>query len=135
MDHVVAASTPLVDRLTRAQRYASQGLARALREDGCTLDQWRLLRVLVDGEGHLMGELATALAVPQPTLTRLVDGLTDRACVFRRACEVDGRKVGVHLSRQGRILLARLDALAAAHESALRDDPVWQQMSDGLLRD
>ncbi len=128
----VDAATSLVERLTRAQRYAAQGLSRLLAEDGCTLDQWRVLRVLADGEGHLMGEVATELLLAQPTLTRVVDGLVDRALVYRRASDADGRKVSVHLSRQGRTRLARLDAVAAAHETALRDDPRWRELSAGL---
>ncbi len=132
MVHSVDAATSLVERLTRAQRYAAQGLSRLLAEDGCTLDQWRVLRVLADGEGHLMGEVAAELLLAQPTLTRVVDGLGDRALVYRRASDADGRKVSVHLSRQGRTRLARLDAVAAAHETALRDDPRWRELSAGL---
>ena len=132
MGHSVDAATSLVERLTRAQRYAAQGLSRLLAEDGCTLDQWRVLRVLADGEGHLMGEVAAELLLAQPTLTRVVDGLVDRALVYRRASDADGRKFAVHLSRQGRTRLARLDAVAAAHETALRDDPRWRELSAGL---
>ena len=132
MGQSVDAATSLVERLTRAQRYAAQGLSRLLAEDGCTLDQWRMLRVLADGEGHLMGEVAAELLLAQPTLTRVVDGLVDRALVYRRASDADGRKVAVHLSRQGRTRLARLDAVAAAHETALRDDPRWRELSAGL---
>jgi DNA-binding MarR family transcriptional regulator len=132
MGHSVDATTSVVERLTRAQRYAAQGLSRLLAEDGCTLDQWRVLRALADGEGHLMGEVAAELLLAQPTLTRVVDGLVDRALVYRRASDADGRNVSVHLSRQGRTRLARLDAIAAAHETALRDDPRWRELSAGL---
>ena len=132
MGHSVDAATSLVERLTRAQRYAAQGLSRLLAEDGCTIDQWRVLRVLADGEGHLMGEVAAELLLAHPTLTRVVDGLVDRALVYRRASDADGRKVAVHLSRQGRTRLARLVAVAAAHETALRDDPRWRELSAGL---
>ena len=132
MGHSVDAATSIVERLTRAQRYAAQGLSRLLADDGCTLDQWRVLLVLADGEGHPMGEVAGELLLAQPTLTRVVDGLVDRALVYRRVSDVDGRKVAVHLSRQGRTRLTRLDAIAAAHEAALRDDPRWRELSAGL---
>ena len=132
MGHSVDTATSVVERLTRAQRYAAQGLSRRLAEDGCTLDQWRVLRVLADGEGHLMGEVAAELLLAQPTLTRVVDGLVDRALVYRRVSDADGRKVAVHLSRQGRARLTRLDAVVAAHETALRDDPRWRELSAGL---
>ena len=70
-----------------------------------------------------MGEVAGELLLAQPTLTRVVDGLVDRALVYRRASDADRRKVAVHLSRQGRTRLARLDAVAAAHETALATTP------------
>ena len=127
MGHSVDAATSIVERLTRAQRYAAQGLSRLLADDGCTLEQW-----LADGEGHPMGEVAGVLLLAQPTLTRVVDGLVDRALVYRRVSDADGRKVAVHLSRQGRTRLTRLDAIAAAHEAALRDDPRWRELSAGL---
>jgi DNA-binding MarR family transcriptional regulator len=130
--HPVEAATSVVERLTRAQRYAAQGLSRQLAEDGCTLDQWRVLRVLADGEGHLMGEVAAGLLLAQPTLTRVVDGLVDRGLVYRRVSDADGRKVAVHLSRQGRLRLVRLDAIVTAHETALHDDPRWRELSAGL---
>jgi DNA-binding MarR family transcriptional regulator len=132
MGHVVATEPSLVERLTLAQRHASQGLARALAEDGVTVDQWRVLRVLADGEGHRMGRLATALVVAQATLTRLVDSLSDQALVYRRQSDVDGRRVTVHLSRQGQARLVRLDALVRAHERSLAADPEWQDLLAGI---
>lgn len=124
----------LVERLTVAQRHAAAGLSRALAKDGCTLDQWRVLRTLGDGEGHLMGELAASLLIAQPTLTRVVDALTDTGAVYRRQSDRDGRRVSVHLSRQGRVRLTRLSALVQAHEEALAADPAWRRRYDGLLR-
>ena len=116
------------------QRQASRGLTAALAEDGCTLDQWRVLRALDDGDGHLMGELAESLLIAHPTLTRVVDGLVDGGLVYRRQSSVDRRRVAVHLSRQGRVRLARLDALVRAHEDALRSDPLWAHLQDQLRR-
>ena len=132
MGHVVDTVPSLVERLTVAQRHASQGLARALAEDGVTVDQWRVLRVLADGEGHPMGQLAATLLVPQATLTRLVDSLTDGALVYRRQSEDDGRRVSVHLSRQGQARLVRLDAVVRAHEESLGADPAWREIAAGL---
>ncbi|KQT89540.1 hypothetical protein ASG49_17575 [Marmoricola sp. Leaf446] len=115
----------LVDRLTTLQRQAARGLATALAQDGCTLDQWRVLRALGDGEGHTMGELADGLQVPAPTLTRVTDTLADAALVYRRQAGEDRRRVLLHLSRQGRRRLDGLEALVAAHESSLLASPPW----------
>ena len=134
-----ASALSLVELLTVAQRRVARGLAQALAEEGCTLDQWRVMRALADGQGHLMGELAEALQIPQPTLTRLMDGLVDSSQVYRRQAGGDRRKVAVHLSRKGQARLVRLDALVQAHEAALtaRGRDAWQVVRralDGLVR-
>ncbi|GHE89307.1 MarR family transcriptional regulator [Streptomyces spiralis] len=109
----------LVEVLTLAQRRLAQGLAAVLDEEHCTVDQWRVMRALAD-DGRAMGELAQGLLIPQASLTRLVDALADDGWVYRSQSDTDRRRIRVHLSRRGRTRLARLDALAAAHESALR---------------
>lgn len=131
-DHTVQAAGSVVEMLTVVQRRAARGLASALAEDGCSVDQWRVLRALADGEGHLMGELAESLLIAQPTLTRVMDGLVDGALVYRRQSTLDKRRVSVHLSRQGRVRLGRLDALVRGHEEALRGSPEWEQIRTGL---
>jgi DNA-binding MarR family transcriptional regulator len=124
----------LVEQLTVLQRTAARGLADVLADDGCTVDQWRVLRALADGGGHLMGDLAARLVVPQPSLTRIVDQLGDRSLVYRRQGDQDRRRVEVYLSRQGRTRLDRLEALVRAHEDTLRADPEWTAMRRALRR-
>jgi len=109
----------LVELLTVTQRRVARGVAAVLAEDGATLDGYRLLRSLAGAPGRSMGELVAALHLPAPTLTRLVDGAVDAALAYRLPDPDDGRKVVVHLSEPGRTRLARLEALVAAHESAL----------------
>lgn len=124
----------LVDLLTVVQRQAARGLALALAEDGCTLDQWRVLRGLGDGEGHAMGELSDALLIAPASLTRVVDGLVDAALAYRRQASADRRRISVHLSRQGRARLDRLEAVVRAHERALRSAPEWDRLRADLGR-
>ncbi|WP_211332550.1 MarR family winged helix-turn-helix transcriptional regulator [Nocardioides aurantiacus] len=125
MTTATALPPSLVDRLTTLQRHAARGLTAVLAEDGCTLDQWRVLRALGDGEGHTMGGLAQGLQVAAPTLTRVTDTLADAALVYRRQTGEDRRRVLLHLSRQGRRRLDGLEALVAAHEAALLASPPW----------
>jgi DNA-binding MarR family transcriptional regulator len=124
-----AAAPPLVEVLTVLQRTAARTLAEALAEDGCTVDQWRVLHALADGRGHAMGELAADLVIPQASLTRLVDGLADLGLVYRRQGDGDRRRVELRLSRQGRTRLDRLDAVVTAHEERLRDEPAWAELT------
>lgn len=127
-----APAASLVELLTVLQRTAARTLAEALAEDGCTVDQWRVLRGLADGVGHPMGELAADLVVPQASLTRLVDGLASLGLVYRRQGQDDRRRVELHLSRQGRARLARLDAVVSAHEERLRHDPACRDLGRAL---
>ncbi len=128
----VSSGTFLGEVLTVAQRRLARGLARTLAEESCTVDEWRVMRRLRDGEGHLMGELAEVLLIPHPTLTRLVDGLVEGGLVYRRQSTGDRRKVAVHLSRRGHDRLQRLDALAEAHERAFRSTPEWEALGSQL---
>jgi DNA-binding MarR family transcriptional regulator len=130
----VGAEASLVEQLVLAQRHAVRGLVRALAEDGCTIDQWLVLRALGDGDGHAMGELASSLRMAQPTLTRVVDSLSDRALVYRRQDPDDGRRVDVHLSRQGVARLRRLESLVRAHEASLDADPAWLDVRRAVAR-
>ena len=113
------AEPALVELLTVVARRVARGVATVLAEDGATLDSYRAMRALGDGPGRTMGELCTALSVPAPTATRLVDGLVDGALAYRLPDPDDGRRVRVHLSAHGRTRLDRLDALVRAHEAAL----------------
>jgi len=127
------ASDDLVELLTVTQRRVARGVAAVLAEDGATLDGYRLLRSLDGAAGRSMGELAAALHLPAPTLTRLVDGAVDAALAYRLPDPRDGRKVVVHLSEVGRVRLARLEALVGAHEAVLASS-LDADLADALRR-
>lgn len=74
----------LMRLLTRAERLAARRLEAVLDEDGCSLDAWRVLVLLSDGEGHHMTAVAEAAFLPPATLTKLVDQLVDQNLVHRR---------------------------------------------------
>jgi DNA-binding MarR family transcriptional regulator len=111
----------LVDTLSVALRMISRPLQETLeREEGVSLDQWRTLRALSASEGRTMGELSERLQIPAASVTRIVDGLVDRALVFRHGSAIDRRRIEVLLSAAGGALLARLEDIALAHEAQYR---------------
>jgi DNA-binding MarR family transcriptional regulator len=126
-------SDDLVELLTLTQRRVAGAVGTVLAEDGATLDGYRLLRALAGANGRSMGELVTALHLPAPTLTRLVDAAVDAALAYRLPHPGDGRKVVVHLSDAGRTRLSRLEALVRAQESALAQ-ALGADRVDALLR-
>lgn len=116
--HTIA-EVRVVDVLTRIQRQWWRELSERLAEEGVGVEQWRVLRALGAADGLSMGELAEQVQVPAPSLTRLVDGLVDQAQVHRRQSAQDRRRIDVHLSAGGQVLLSLLEAIATAHEQAI----------------
>ncbi|MGI3229691.1 MarR family winged helix-turn-helix transcriptional regulator [Streptomyces sp. GTA36] len=121
-------SQDLMHLLTRAERLAARRLQASLDEHGCSLDAWRVLSLLSDGEGHPMAAVAEAAFLPPPTLTKLVDQLVDQNLVYRRVDPLDRRRILAHLTPRGEDHWRRVDREVRAQ---------WPVLSDGddeLLR-
>lgn len=120
--------------LSRAERSVNRGLAGALSGEDLTVEQWRILRALADGRGHSMGDLATAVLMPHPTLTKAVDRLIDRALVYRGPSAGDRRRVAVFLADRGADVLARVEGAIEEHRrliaAAFGQDRTEQLMHD-----
>jgi DNA-binding MarR family transcriptional regulator len=102
-------------------------LVGVLEHEDCTVEQWRALVLLADGESHGMSEIAEFSLLPAPTLTRLIDRMVADNLAYRKPDPRDRRRVLVHITPRGRALHARLaqrveerrdEILAGAH----RDD-------------
>ena len=131
MDSTTAVTTTsLLGALTVAQRELARRVVTVLAPEGCTVDQWLILHTLADGAGHTMGELADVLMIANPTLTRCVNALVDQSLVYRRQDAEDRRRLSVHLARQGRARLTRLDALVAAQEAVSTSTAEWGRLAE-----
>lgn len=131
---VTAVSSPplLGELLTLAQRRVTHEMAKILSAESCTLTEWRVMRVLGDGDGHPMGELAKTLLIPHASLTRTVDTLARSSLVYRRQSGTDRRRIAVYLSREGRSRLDRLNALIEAYDATVRSSPEWDELAQAL---
>jgi DNA-binding MarR family transcriptional regulator len=109
----------LAQSLSRAERSVTRQLACALEEEGCTIEQWRILLLLADGGGHAMSEIAEFALIPAPSLTRVIDRMVTDGLVHRRADARDRRRIRVHLTRRGRTLHRRLDERVEREQHAL----------------
>lgn len=112
---------PLNRVLAQAERQVARQLERVLAEDQLTVDRWRVLDLLADGDGHAMFEIATAIAVPGPSLTKIVDRLVDAALVYRLVDDRDRRRVLAFASAHGIEAHARLAPRVAEVEHAILD--------------
>jgi DNA-binding MarR family transcriptional regulator len=120
--------------LAEAEQAVHRGLAESLGAEGVTVEQWRILRALSDGYGHSMGDLAAAVLMPHPTLTKAVDRLIEGALVYRRQDDVDRRRVAVYLADRGRDLVRRLDEQAIEHHHRI-EAAYGAQRTERLMRE
>ena len=109
----------MAEVLSSAQRAMARDLGDRLAEEDASVDQWRTLRAIGAAAGISMGMLSGHLQMPAPSLTRLVDSLVDRALVYRRQSSQDKRRIGVHLSQDGKERLQRLEAIAKEQQRSV----------------
>lgn len=132
---------PALNRvLAQVERLLTRRIEAVLSSRGMTIDQWRVVDLLADGEGHPMSEIAAAIVVPGPTLTKIVDRLVDAATVYRLVDSRDRRRVLAFLSDDGRALHAELTPrVADIEQTALAtlpgDGPALLDMLDRLARE
>jgi DNA-binding MarR family transcriptional regulator len=98
----------LVHVLGHLERQVSRRVEEVLAAEQLTVDQWRVLDLLADGQWHPMSWIAAHIAVPGATLTKLVDRLVDTSLVYRLVDETDRRRVLVYLWERGREVHERL---------------------------
>lgn len=116
---MASAQARLTDLLSQAEWRVARRIERVLEPAGLSLEQWRVLSLLSDGNGHPMSEIASHAMVPAPTLTKLVDKLVDRSLVYRRVDDRDRRRILVVLSARGRQQHRRVDLMVRSEESGI----------------
>ncbi len=108
--------------LSQAERRLTRQLARAVDEHGSNMDEWRILSLLGDGDGHSMSELAEFTLRSPPSLTRLIDRAVADNLVYRKADPSDRRRVLVYITARGRAMRRRLEQrIKREHEAILTD--------------
>ena len=98
----------LLDVLTGAERRVNDRFAGVLAAHGSTLDEWRVLSLLVQRGGQSMSAIAAATCMAPPTLTKRIDVMVADGVVYRRVDETDRRRVLVLLAPRGKAAHRRL---------------------------
>lgn len=113
-------NSPITEHLTyllaQANREINRQLEVRLSQESVPVEQWRILKVLSDGNGHSMGELADAVLLNHPTLTKTIDRMVSDNLVYRVQDPKDRRKVLMFISDRGKALCKRLNSLAVSQE-------------------
>jgi len=112
----------LVQLLSQAERGLTRQLGRVLEAEGCTVEQWRTLVLLVDGASHPMAEVAEFALLPAASLTRLIDRMVADNLAYRKADPEDRRRVLVHITPRGRALQRRLAERIERSQAAILAD-------------
>ena len=107
----------------------------ALAVEGGSAPVWLILNALRHGEWTAQLDLARALGIESPTLTRHLDNLEQNGLVVRRQSEADRRAVRVELTEAGEEAYQRMLAAVIAFNRRLqagigRDE---LQQLEGLL--
>lgn len=105
--------------LAQADRQVNRQLDARLRAAGVPVEQWRILKVLSDKNGSSMGDLADAVLMNHPTLTKIIDRMVSDALVYRRPDQQDGRRVLIYLADRGSELVRELDHMAIRHQAEI----------------
>ena len=107
--------------LASAHRQMRAGLSESIGDEDFTEEHWRILHVLSDEQGRSMGELAEAVLLNGPALTKNIDNLVSRGVVQRAAVADDSRKVLVFISDLGLEVVARLKERVDAHHTSIEE--------------
>lgn len=125
----------LLHLLTRTERLAMRRLQSVLDEFDFSVEAWRVLDLLSDGQGHNMTALAEHAFLPAPSLTKLIDQLVDQNLVFRRVDPADRRRVLAYLTPRGtqrrQQIVREVRADWAELEPLLRDE-AWERLMVAL---
>lgn len=96
-------------RLSQAAKAQRARSGAHLSRIGLHPGQEAVLKVLNEADGKTMSQLALALGVQPPTVTKMVTRLTSQGLVFRRVSDNDGRLARVYLTEDGRDRILQVD--------------------------
>ena len=101
--------------LNRIVNRLNLDLAEDLQGEAMTLQQYRVLAVLMAGDGRNVGELSVYTVIAQSTLSKLLERMARIGLVERRQGDRDGRVVTIHITDKGRAGFSRILPVALHH--------------------
>ena len=107
--------------ITKLHRFVHNSLEETLQPQGISVEQWRVLERLSDGDGFSMGELAAEVLMNHPALTKMIDRMVANGLVHRAPDPADQRRVLVYAADRGVALTQKLKPIVAAQEGKMRE--------------
>ena len=102
--------------LAQASHLISSEFHKVAREQGFSVSEWRVLASLAGGEAISIGRLAQVAVMKQPTVTRLLDRMSQKGHVERLPHDSDRRITLVRITDAGERTVGHLVDLAREHE-------------------
>jgi MarR family transcriptional regulator for hemolysin len=99
---------PLGLLLATASKAVGRAFNGALAQAGGSIPIWLILNALKSGSSRTQLDLARAVGIEGPTLTRHLDGMEAAGLVRRHRSTLDRRAVQVEVTRAGHALHGRL---------------------------
>ncbi|MEN2976536.1 MarR family transcriptional regulator (plasmid) [Tistrella bauzanensis] len=103
----------------RATRSLERELEEALRPEKIPLSTARVLGLLDDTQGRPMSDLADAVLVDPPTMTKMIDRMVSQSLVFRAPDPDDRRRVLIFMAPRGQETWQRVQPILAAQQARL----------------
>lgn len=123
--------------LYRALDTVMPSFRKIFNDFGLTEQQWRVLRVLWEGDDITIRQLAEVTLIPAPSLVGIVDRLERDGLVARQRLTTDRRKVNVVVTQAGAELEDKIMPRVASAYVELKqsvDAETWSQVLVGLRR-
>ncbi|HEU4623020.1 MAG TPA: MarR family transcriptional regulator [Burkholderiaceae bacterium] len=123
--------------LVRASHAISADFIKEIERQKLSVTEWRVLATLSDGDGLTIGQLADIVIAKQPTVTKIIDRMSDAGLVQRQTGEIDRRQTTIYTTEQGKDLVRDLLRKAKAAESAALkqfDEREIEQLKNNLRR-
>jgi MarR family transcriptional regulator for hemolysin len=128
---------PLGLQLALTSKVVSRAFNDVLTEAGGSLSVWLVLSSLKQEHRHTQLDLARAVGIEGPTLTRHLDSLEQSGLVVRRRDSDDRRAVRVELTDEGERLHATLLKAVIAFNKRLTagiSEPELERIQRGLAQ-
>lgn len=103
----------------RVARHLERDLEEALRPEKIPVSTARVLGLLADDQGRPMSELADAVLVDPPTITKMIDRLVSQSLVFRAPDPDDRRRVLIFMAPRGEELWQRIAPAVARQQQRI----------------
>ncbi len=103
--------------LRRAQAAVGDDFAARFNGEAIRPGQFAALQLIKQAPGVRQSQVSAALGIKRTNLVPLLDELEQRGLAQRRPVPDDRRAAALYLTDAGHATLARLDALAQAHEA------------------